>query len=154
MLLKLSNCEEYAILDEEDYERLVHWCWRKITKGYVTRTKYLGGGKNYELIYMHREVMGAEKGQMIDHKNKNKLDNRKENLRFATQSQNGMNRDTKKNKNGYRGVKKEAMTWSANITLNGKLYTKCGFKTVEEAARAYNEMAIHLHGEFAVLNDV
>lgn len=154
MELKLTNCNEVALIDEEDYERLKGLSWRKIKTGYVAHNgPYKPKKKSRDLVYLHREVMRAEKGKSVDHKNRDKLDNRKENLRFATQLQNCANRAAK-NKYGYKGITKDGKTWTVNLTKNAVAYSKTGIESAEEAARIYNELAIHHHGEFAVLNDV
>ena len=90
---------------------------------------------------------------VIDHINRNPLDNRRENLRLITRSSNQQNRNKPKNNtSGYKGVWKQGSKWVAQIRANRKKYTKGLFNTPEEAAMAYNEMAIKLHGNCAVLN--
>lgn len=84
---------------------------------------------------------------VIDHANRNRLDNRKENLRHATHSQNSINR-VHRTVSGYRGVRVKGNRWEAQ-TANFKLGS---FSTVEHAAAAYNWAALQLYGEFAVLN--
>lgn len=91
----------------------------------------------------------------VDHWNRNKLDNRKENLRVATHGENARNRGKSgQSGNHYKGVKwhKWNKVWEARVTLNGIRVTRGGFKTEEEAARAYDEMAKEYHGRFARLN--
>lgn len=91
--------------------------------------------------------------------NRNKLDNRKGNLRFCRQVNNASN---KTSKNGYKGVhfqKKNisfstGKVWVAQITSNYKTRHLGTFKTPEAAAIAYNKAAIELHGDYAVLNQV
>lgn len=76
----------FALVDEEDYHRLIHWKW--MAKGnkrdpesfYAVRKIHNEGKRNW--IYMHKEVMGAGKGQPVDHVDRSTLDNRRSNLRF------------------------------------------------------------------------
>lgn len=127
-----------AIIDDEDYAKLSTFKW-SINNGYAISTTGHGS--------MHQIVLGAKPGMVIDHINRNRLDNRKENLRHATHSQNALNR-IHRNTSGYRGVRPAGKHWQA-ITANFKLGT---FDTAEMAAAAYNWAALRLYGEFAVLN--
>ena len=71
--------------------------------------------------YLHRFVLKAKKGENVDHINGNKLDNRKENLRKCTRSQNFANRKKyTNNTSGYKGVSKHGNKWQADIQINGK----------------------------------
>lgn len=101
-------------------------------------------------------------GMFIDHINGNGLDNRLENLRLATQSQNACNRkQNKNNTSGYKGVvyskprgnhRPYKKPWVVHIQIGNKKYSKRGFATAEEAAQYYNKKAVEYFGEFAKLN--
>ena len=105
--------------------------------------------------YLHRLVGGVKTGQVVDHKNMDKLDNRCSNLRIATASQNAAN-SVKSNQTGYRGVQphpqSKAKPWRAYI--GGKPRTIGLFRTREEAAEAYNKEALKMYGDYARLNHV
>lgn len=91
----------------------------------------------------------------IDHINGDKDDNRYENLREATRSQNMRNRDkTKRNTSGFKGVHfhSRSSRWRVQIGIGGKLKYVGQFRTIEEAHRAYKEAAAAFHGEFARTN--
>lgn len=88
----------------------------------------------------------------IDHKNGNRADNRWENLRLATSSQNKQNQKPKPGK--YKGICKEGQRYSAYVKVEGKHLWLGSYYTAEEAALAYNAGAIKYYGEFAVLNEV
>ncbi len=103
---------------------------------------------------MHVFLMGR---RGVDHKNGNGLDNRRENLRFATQSQNQMNTRKRKSSSKYKGVAPPLVghrgkSWAFRITIDGKKKSFGGFATEEDAARAYDEKAKEVYGEFAWLN--
>lgn len=104
---------------------------------------------------MHREIMVAPSGQYVDHVNGNKLDNRRENLRMCSNSQNMANRRAPRvNRSGFKGVHffKRDGTWRAAITQDYKTKHIGYYATPEEAARAYDIKARELFGEFAQLN--
>lgn len=93
--------------------------------------------------------MGAASGQAVDHKNGNKLDNRRANLRFATQRQNTWNRAPKRHtRTGLKGVKVKRDRFEAVIQ---KTYIGT-FATAHDAARAYDAAALQRYGEFARTN--
>lgn len=144
-----------AIVDAEDAERLSRFKWNAAIRGGCrhVRRAYRDG---YQVVtvYLHTEVMGTPpSGMVIDHINGNGLDNRKCNLRFATPRQNMANRRSRKTQqSGYKGVFAARNKWSARITCKGVREYIGIFDTPEEAARAYDEAAKIIHGEFAALN--
>ena len=114
---------------------------------------------NRTQISMHREIAGCVKGDgiIVDHKNKNGLDNRRSNIRPGTMSENMMNRGkTVQNSTGYKGVyncgDSKLNPYTAKIQKDGIAYPLGHYHTRQEAARVYDRKAIELHGEFAVLN--
>ena len=91
----------------------------------------------------------------VDHINRNKLDNRRCNLRVASNSQNCRNREKgKNNTSGYKGVsyKKKNKKFAARITVDGRMHNLGLFKTAEEASLVYNAAAVRFHKDFACLN--
>lgn len=104
--------------------------------------------------FMHRVIMGAEKGRIVDHANRDRLDNRRANLRFCTVEQSAMNQVKPRSRSRFRGVywDKYNRRWRAEIIANRVRVRLGRFKTEEGAAAAYDAAARELHGEFAVLN--
>lgn len=142
-----------AFVDNEDYERVNAFRWY-FEHGYARRD--IRDGKNRERLYMHRFILSLRSSKVVDHKNRNGLDNRKENLRIGNQSLNLANqKKNTKNTSGYKGVcwHKTLKYWVAALKVKGKNNVKYR-KTKEEAALAYNEMAIKYFGEFALLNKI
>ena len=143
-----------ALVDDEDYERLSRWKWSALRDGkrwYAVRSYQ--DGKKRQLTYMHRQIMGAQSEQQVDHRNMNGLDNRRENIRFCTNSQNHAN--TKKRAgctSKFKGVYLAAKKWRAQIYVHKKRYQLGYFDDEVEAARSYNDAATELFGEFARLN--
>ncbi|MCJ7778441.1 MAG: HNH endonuclease [Sedimentisphaerales bacterium] len=149
---------EWTILDQRDYYRLSKFKWY-ITgndkKFYAVRNIKIGRTRT-NMISMHREIMNAPKGVLVDHRNSDPLDNRRTNLRFATQSQNLCN--SRRNKENctskFRGVSwnKRKKRWRADLQYKGKCVFSRLFTSEIEAAHAYDKAAKKYHGEFARLN--
>lgn len=136
---------KYALVDDEDFEKINQYLWHLSGKYAV---KSYGVRPNRTKISMHRFIMNAEKGVMIDHINGNELDNRKCNLRLCTNSQNQMNAKKQSNSSSeYKGVTKNK-PWRASIGSK----TIGHFNTEIEAAEAYDSKAKELYGEFANIN--
>lgn len=144
-----------TIVDDEDFEWLAPKKWRCNTGGYaVTTTKVGRVTKNHA---MHRMIMTPPPGFCVDHKNGNRLDNRRSNLRLATKQQNCANRGPiARNKTGVKGVYRysETAKWFAAIRVDGKDIKLGFFSDIADAAAAYNEAAIRYFGDFAWLNDI
>lgn len=152
---------QFAIVDNEDFERVnqFKWCasWSKTTLSfYAMRTILKSDGKRITRL-MHRYIMNVHQGMETDHKNHNTLDNRKSNLRICTKQQNRANRKNhQKTSSKYKGVYwcKDRKKWGAQIKLNKKEINLGRFKFEIDAVKAYNEKAKELFGEFAYLNKI
>lgn len=116
---------------------------------------------NYTMITrlrtpLHRIITDCPEGLNVDHINGNKLDNRRENLRICTQSQNTMNRGKANmtSTSRFKGVcwEKQKSRWRAVIYKGGKRKHLGYYRDEEDAARAYNDAVEEIHGEFGVKN--
>ena len=148
----------FAIVDPQDYRHLSKYKWRLCrTKGknvlYAERSVRLPNGK-YSRILMHRQLMEAPEGYVIDHVNISGLDNRRANLRPATIAQNAWNSKKRNPRSGYKGVwfAKDKGMWRASIVCHGRRKHLGYFTDKIAAARAYDAAAIKYHKEFARLN--
>lgn len=143
-----------AIIDDADAAIVAPYSWSVMWNGhrwYARRGDRVVG----KHVYMHRAVLGLPDGLDGDHMNGDSLDNRRSNLRPATQAQNMANRGKQSNNpTGFKGVRKHPTNglYRAYITFKYKRETIGWYATPEEAARAYDARARVLHGEFAVLN--
>jgi len=155
--MKIPLMTAEAIIDDDDYDKIKNYKWFLDRLGYAEASHHNineADGKRGG-IKMHHLIMNSKKGQTIDHKNRNKLDNRKENLRFCTKQQNRWNTEFKKKRpSGYIGVIQRKIGFEAVININKKYIVIGRYKTAEEAAIAFNNKAKKERGEFAVLNVV
>lgn len=142
-----------AVVDTEDFERLnrYNWSaeWQPTTRSFYA-TRHSPRGK----LQMAREVLRLPKGnrQQVDHRSHDTLDNRKCNLRKATHQQNRHNQRPLSS-SGFKGVILQDGRWRARIHTADHKHRSLGcFDTPEQAAKAYDEAARKLHGEFAFLN--
>ena len=147
----------FAFVDDADFAALTagpRWRCAKFNKKlYAARSVRRNGKAGMQL--MHREILKAQEGEQTDHINSDGLDNRRANLRLCTVAQNQKNQiKNSKNTSGYKGVHwfKPRGYWCAQITVDGKTKTIGYFRAIEDAARAYDEAAIALHGRFARTN--
>ena len=142
------------MVDDKDFAELSKHKWHtqgRSTMYYASRQSRGTRG----VIYMHREIIMCPKGLMVDHVNHNRLDNRRDNLRVCTASQNQANsRLHKTTKSGYKGVvwDKSRKKWMVHTKLNQKDVYIGRFFCVVKAAKAYDKIACELFGEFAKLN--
>lgn len=151
---------DYALVDDSDFGWLSKWRWGLLkVRGLRYARRYERTGyKTKRAILMHREILGLRKGELGDHKDHNGLNNQRENVRLATHSQNMANRPCQKNNScGLKGIyywqaAPGRAYWKMQIQGNGSKNKALYFKTKEEAAKAYDNAARRLHGEFAVTN--
>jgi RimJ/RimL family protein N-acetyltransferase len=147
-----------ALVDDEDYERVMAagpWHATQMSNTYYAFHSTYDEHHRRGSLLMHRLLTDAPPGQGVDHINGNGLDNRRTNLRLATKAQNGINRPLPPNgspSSQYKGVAwfKRDQCWRARI---GKNSLHIGYySSEEEAARAYDEKAKEIYGDFAWLN--
>ena len=142
----------YTLLDNEDWKTYSDKKWT-IRSGYAGHVFHKNNKQT--TLLLHRLIMEAKQGQLVDHINRDKLDNRRANLRFANRSENAANcKVHAHNTSGYKGVSKSGKKWRAYIVLNDKQIYIGTFSKKEDAALAYNERALQIFGQFANINEV
>lgn len=146
----------YALVDPEDYERFKGYEWSVKSNNRSHYTFRFGPKGHNDFIFMHREIIKAGEGKVVDHINHNGMDNRRANIRPATYTQNMCNRIKFSNSSSskYKGVyfKKWNNKWVARIGIDGKSLWLGYFEDEVEAAKAYDRAAKKYFGEFACLN--
>jgi len=156
--IKLTRGLE-ALVDDEDFEYLNQWKWYalKSNKTHYAVRNYRFNGK-HSLLRMHRIIMATPDNLVIDHKDRDGLNNQKGNLRNCTIIQNAINKGKKKGSSIYKGVDCyiDGLGYyhiRSRIRVNKKQVHLGFFKNEKDAAIAYNIAAIKFHGEFAIIND-
>ncbi len=142
----------HALIDASDWGLIAEYCWYAHTSvGIPYAMARLRAPQWREKVPLHRFIMGAHKGQYVDHKNRDGLDNRRSNLRICTNSQNQHNCQTNRGSSCYKGVswQKSRRKWKATITVDGKNKHLGLFADELEAACAYDAAAREHFGEFA-----
>jgi hypothetical protein len=143
---------KFALIDADDYYRLVKFPWHAIVGN---STFYATGTRNGKGVVMHREIMNTPDDLVVDHIDRNGLNNCKANLRLCTPTQNRRNAASVFGSiSRYKGVtwKKSRKKWFAEIQFNKKRYSLGYFEDEIAAAKAYDKKAKELFGEFAYLN--
>lgn len=153
--IPLSKGQE-TIIDSIDAD-LAQFKWHAIRSknGYYAQRTIQSKVVKKHNIRLNRLIMSRivdrelDPKEQADHINGDTLDNRRSNLRIATQSQNNMNGKRRKdNTTGYKGVSKRGNKWRAYIQVGYKQFHLGYFETEELAHRARCEAANELHGEF------
>jgi len=151
--------EKFALVDDEDYNRLMEMTWHawynKNGDSFYAHHSVYNKGKNPSIVRMHRYILGVvDKGINVDHIDGDTLNNQKYNLRVCESHQNTTNMQGLKSNNttGYRGVSEyfygSRKKWTAGVSKKGKRIRLGYFDSPEEAARAFDKAAREIYGEF------
>ncbi len=144
-----------AIVDDIDFPALAALKWCIHSQGYARRRGTSGANGKQSILLMHRVIINAPRGFQVDHINGNRLDNRRSNLRLATNAENGANQMlSSKNTTGAKGVyfHRQRKKYCAMICSNGRREHLGLFSNIEAASAAYDAAARRLFGEFAKTN--
>ena len=159
-IIYAANTGKPYRLDVEDFDYFNQWSWHEGDNGYLQRCPRTGG------LLLHVEIMKRaglhEEDKYVDHKDRNKQDCRKTNLRMATPSQSQANCLKPNRTSDYRGIFPAVSNTKNGVIANGRWQAKIRFEkrqiclgtfdTQEQAAKAYDKAAKSFYKEFAVLN--
>ena len=132
-----SNTNNKFYFDLEDYEKISRYCWLELSNGYIASKN-----KDQDFIYLHRLVMNATDEEIVDHKEHNLYDNRKDFLRIGTQSNNMMNASMRiDNTSNVTGVSldRRSNNWVAEIWVNKNKINLGSFSDKNDAIEARRE---------------
>jgi hypothetical protein len=143
---------KHSIVSDQDYDfviRIGRWCYSN--SGYAVHY-YPEEGK-HKTLYMHRAIMQPPADLQVDHINRDRLDNRRQNLRLATRSENQANKSIgRNNTSGYKGVTLEQGKYAPRIRYYGLRIRLGRYCDPVEAAMIYDCASRLLYHEFAGLN--
>jgi hypothetical protein len=161
-LIKLSNCDDFAIIDQEDEEKISRYRWyRSFTGSGNPQIRASALGKlatQNKKVLIHRIIMDCPQGMVVDHINGDIFDNRKSNLRICTNKENSRNQIKRKiGSSKYKGVyfhrkANSPNKWIARLVHDGKLVYCGNFYTEYAAGMAWDMAAKSYQGEFARCN--
>lgn len=145
----------FALVDEEDFEMVTRYSWYTHESRGGTYARSWTPKPDRKPLRLHHLVLGLEpgSGQMVEHKNQDGLDCRKENIRLCTESQNRMNTKKKFGRSKYKGVSWfRGGKWKAGIRASNQFHFLGYFDDEIEAAKAYDSKCRELHGMFGRYN--
>lgn len=143
-----------AIVDESDLALLSLFRWQLVAndrRSHVYASTQVRSGAGGTSVRMHRLIMSAGPGMVVDHRDGDTLNNRRSNLRVCTASENSCNRHAVWSGSGLKGAffHRSSGLWRSSIVVRHETHYLGYFKTAEEAHAAYCAAALRLHGEFA-----
>jgi hypothetical protein len=142
----------FAVVDNDDYHSLNQFSWFYTNSGYA-RCAYSQNGK-LRYLYMHRVIMAARRGQLVDHIDGDRLNNTRANLRIVTANENNWNRARNQNSSSpYKGVTLDSRGWQARIRYYTQSIHLGYFTDGALAAQVYDTAAQLFFGEYARLNN-
>lgn len=140
-----------AVIDAADVPLVGAWSWCASVEACTVYAMRKGPAPDYRTIRLHRYILGAAPGEDVDHQDRNGLNNRRGNLRFASASENARNRAVSRaNTSSFKGVSFNVRdkVWQAHIKLDGRKKHLGCFSRPSDAAAAYAKASAALHGEF------
>lgn len=142
-----GTLKDHTLIDAADEAWVNRWTWRLLPTGYVGRTEWVKGTGRSQLIFLHRALNGLIKGdkRQVDHRDRDRLNNRRSNLRVVTAGQQAQNRPSPKHaRSNLRGVIwcPDRNCWRGRVTVNGKTYNGPRTKDEHQAAEWAREMRL------------
>jgi hypothetical protein len=136
-----GSIRAYALVNATDAQWAGQWRWCLSDEGYAVRNEWVGG---HRMVRMHRDLLGLPRGQYpeVDHQNRNRLDNRRENLRICSRGDNSQNKPSQRGSTSrHRGVYWDStrQKWHAQVRAGGKTYHLGRFSDESEAAQVASD---------------
>ena len=150
--LTLTNGSQVEV-EDDDFEHVEQWVWYPHPDGYAQRGIQVE--KQLVMNLLHREIMGAKEGELVDHRDRNMSRCVRRNLRIVTHRQNLMNRSpNKRSSSGYRGVSwnPQREKWAVRVILDKRVFFFGYYDDPEEAAYVWDQCALQLYGAYAYRN--
>lgn len=145
-----SNTKHEFYFDLEDYSTFSKYYLHESKSGYL----YSSGYKDKKIL-IHRIITNCPEGYEVDHINHNTLDNRKDNLRIVTRTQNSANHGLRiENTSGVTGVRKSGKKWRASLTFNKVTYELGLYFNIEEAIKARRKAEEKYFGNYSYNNSM
>mgnify|MGYP000848918023 CR=1 FL=1 len=146
-----------SIVDDADYDWVAQWKWTACVGSsglvYAVRRAKATESAGRPQIAMHRAILNAPLHLLVDHINHDTLDNRRENLRLCSASQNNMNkRLNRRSTSGHKGVSWDASEgqWAVKIKVNRREIWLGRYDNIDDAVAAYRNGSLQYHGDFGL----
>ena len=145
----------FTKVDDGDFEKLIKYKWHVSPGGRLKKyPRAVRGNHSGNYFHMSRQIMNCPKSMVVDHINRDTLDNRKCNLRIVNRSQNLINSGYRKNLSGFKGVTwhNQNKKWQAKIIVKGKQIYFGLYDDKIKAAKSYDKNVTKLFGKYCVTN--
>lgn len=152
IVIGTTNAGKHFKVSLIDFEKVKNYCWRIDSRGYVVANSRDGSNST---IKLHRLIMDTKPNDIIDHKDWDKTNNTRDNLRVATKSQNNINVKLKSNNTtGYPGITiNQSGNYIVRISYDGKRHYIGTYKAFHDAIIARRNAEIKYHAEWSGENN-
>lgn len=153
LMKRIKVSDKIALINDDDFTHISKYTWRE-KHGYAVTDIWNKRQKKKIMVSMHRLITAASNGVLVDHVNRNRLDNQRENLRICDHQKNQANK-APRGKTKIKGVEfrnDRKASWRARLKYNNENIELGYYDNRYEAAKAYNEKSKELFGAFAYQN--